>query len=123
MSQTETRSVIISTEAAKRLGIHRDSVRRLYNQGLLEGVQEGRDLFIVVDSLNAYKKNRNPRGRPRGLTSEDAPDNRASRRERDLRSGKRLTKAERLAAGEREREYQRNYQRERRRRLKGEGKT
>lgn len=106
-----------SQDAAAKLDVTTDRVRRLFNKGVLKGREVNRDLWLTKASVEAYKRKRRPKGRPPGLFSDEPPENRATRRKRG-RGGRKKSKEELIAAGEREREYQRNYQRERRRRLK-----
>jgi excisionase family DNA binding protein len=81
---------VTTPEAAQYLGVTPPHIRLLYYKGVLRGEKRGRDIWIFVESLEEYQKNRRPPGRPEGTVS---PGPSKSKR------------------GEREREYQREYKR------------
>lgn len=83
--------VVTTPEAARYLGVTAPHIRLLLYNKALRGEKRGRDLWITVESLEEYKKNRRPAGRPEGTISEEPSKNKR---------------------GEREREYQRRYKRE-----------
>ncbi|HKQ08135.1 MAG TPA: helix-turn-helix domain-containing protein [Blastocatellia bacterium] len=77
-------------EAARFLGVTPPHIRLLFYKKVLRGEKRGRDLWITMESLEAYQKNRRPAGRPEGTISQEPSENKR---------------------GEREREYQREYKR------------
>jgi hypothetical protein len=77
-------------EAARYLGVTPPHIRLLFYKKMLRGDKRGRDLWITVESLEEYQKNRRPAGRPEGTVSSEPSKNKR---------------------GEREREYQREYKR------------
>ncbi len=81
---------VTTPEAARFLNVTPPHVRLLYYKGVLRGEKRGRDLWITVESLEEYQKNRRPAGRPEGTVSSKPSKNKR---------------------GEREREYQREYKR------------
>src|ERR1044071_8201894 len=81
---------VTTPEAARFLGVTPPHVRLLYYNKVLRGEKRGRDLWITVESLEAYQQNRRPAGRPEGTVSSVPSKNKR---------------------GEREREYQREYKR------------
>lgn len=82
---------VTTPEAARYLGVTPPHVRLLYYNKVLRGEKRGRDLWITMESLEEYQKNRRPAGRPEGTISAEPSKNKK---------------------GEREREYQREYKRE-----------
>src|SRR5262249_44792872 len=72
------------------LGVTPPHIRLLFYKKVLRGEKRGRDLWITVESLEEYQKNRRPAGRPEGTVSSEPSKNKR---------------------GEREREYQREYKR------------
>ncbi len=82
---------VTTPEAARYLGVTAPHIRLLYYNNILRGEKRGRDLWITMESLEEYQKNRRPAGRPEGTVSPEATKNKR---------------------GEREREYQRRYKRE-----------
>lgn len=82
---------VTTPEAAKYLGVTAPHIRLLYYNKVLRGEKRGRDLWITMESLEEYQKNRRPAGRPEGTLSPEPSKNKR---------------------GEREREYQREYKRE-----------
>jgi len=56
--------MVTTPEAAKYLNVCAPHIRLLLYRGDLEGRKIGRDLWITKASLVAYKKNRQPVGRP-----------------------------------------------------------
>lgn len=115
MSKGKGRAAINITDAASELDVTPGHVRRLFNDGKLEGFDEtGRLLMIYVDSLAEYKKRRNYKyAKPGGWTSTEPPSNRRLKFTRH-RDGTPKTEAQILREGLREREYQRDYKRRRR---------
>lgn len=81
---------VTTPEAAHYLGVTAPHIRLLYYNKVLRGEKRGRDLWITMESLEEYQKNRRPAGRPEGAISEEPSKNKR---------------------GEREREYQREYKR------------
>ena len=82
---------VTTPEAAHYLGVTAPHIRLLYYNKVLRGEKRGRDLWITMESLEEYQKNRRPAGRPEGTVSLGPSKNKR---------------------GEREREYQREYKRE-----------
>jgi excisionase family DNA binding protein len=96
---------VTTPEAAQYLGVTPPHIRLLYYKKVLRGEKRGRDLWITMESLEEYQKNRRPAGRPEGTVSSEPSKNKR---------------------GEREREYQREYKRKLRkdqRQKQSEGKT
>lgn len=96
---------VTTPEAARYLGVSSPHIRLLYYKNVLRGEKRGRDLWITMESLEEYQKNRRPAGRPEGTVSAEPSKNKR---------------------GEREREYQREYKRKLRkdqRQRQSEGKT
>jgi excisionase family DNA binding protein len=88
---TASRDDLLTTpEAAEYLGVTAPHIRLLLYNKVLQGEKRGRDLWITVESLEEYQKNRRPAGRPEGTVSQGPSKNKH---------------------GEREREYQREYKR------------
>ena len=85
---------VTTPEAAQFLGVTPPHIRLLFYKNVLRGEKRGRDLWITVESLEEYQKNRRPAGRPEGTVSSEPSKNKR---------------------GEREREYQREYKRKLRR--------
>src|SRR5205085_9545340 len=81
---------VTTPEAAQYLGVTPPHIRLLYYKNVLRGEKRGRDLWITMESLDEYQKNRRPAGRPEGTVSSEPSKNKR---------------------GEREREYQREYKR------------
>jgi hypothetical protein len=81
---------VTTPEAARYLGVTPPHIRLLFYKKVLRGEKRGRDLWITVESLEEYQKNRRPAGRPEGTVSSEPSKNKR---------------------GEREREYQREYKR------------
>ena len=81
---------VTTPEAAQYLGVTAPHIRLLFYKKVLRGEKRGRDLWITMESLEEYQKNRRPAGRPEGTVSEEPSKNKR---------------------GEREREYQREYKR------------
>jgi Helix-turn-helix domain len=81
---------VTTPEAARFLGVTPPHIRLLFYKKVLRGEKRGRDLWITMESLEEYQKNRRPAGRPEGTVSEEPSKNKR---------------------GEREREYQREYKR------------
>ena len=105
MSDKKKDEEVTTPEAARYLGVSAPHIRLLYYNKVLRGEKRGRDLWITMESLEEYQKNRRPAGRPEGTISP-----RPSKNKR----------------GEREREYQRRYKRELRkgqRPVPGKGKV
>ena len=90
MRDKKTNKEVTTPEAAQYLGVTAPHIRLLYYNNVLRGEKRGRDLWITVESLEEYQKNRRPAGRPEGTVSEEPSKNKR---------------------GEREREYQREYKR------------
>jgi len=90
---------VTTPEAAQYLGVTPPHIRLLYYKKVLRGEKRGRDLWITMESLEEYQRNRRPAGRPEGTVSAEPSKNKR---------------------GEREREYQREYKRKRR---KGQRQT
>jgi excisionase family DNA binding protein len=86
---------ILTGEAAEFLGVTRVAIYKLINTKKIKGEKRGRDFWVDKKSLEEYKENRRPAGRPVGTVSSKPPQNRAG-------TGKRA---------EAEREYQRDYKR------------
>lgn len=86
---------ILTDAAAEFLGVTKVAIYKLIREGKIKAEKKGRDFRVDMESLNEYKKNRRPAGRPPGTVSTRPPQNRAGAGE----------------AAEREREYQRNYKR------------
>jgi excisionase family DNA binding protein len=82
---------VTTPEAAQYLGVTPPHIRLLYYKNVLRGEKRGRDLWITMESLDEYQKNRRPAGRPEGTVSSEPSKNKR---------------------GEREREYQREYKRQ-----------
>src|SRR5436305_378657 len=96
---------VTTPEAAQYLGVTPPHIRLLYYKNVLRGEKRGRDLWITMESLDEYQKNRRPAGRPEGTVSSEPSKNKR---------------------GEREREYQREYKRQLRkgqRQEQSKGKT
>jgi excisionase family DNA binding protein len=91
MRDKKTDSEVTTPEAASYLGVTAPHIRLLYYNKVLRGQKRGRDLWITMESLEEYQKNRRPAGRPEGTVSQGPSKNKR---------------------GEREREYQREYKRE-----------
>lgn len=91
MRDKKTDGEMTTPEAAQFLGVTAPHIRLLLYNKVLRGEKRGRDLWITVESLEAYQRNRRPAGRPEGTISEEPTKNKR---------------------GEREREYQRRYKRE-----------
>lgn len=91
MSDNKQNVVVTTPEAARFLGVSAPHIRLLYYKEVLRGEKRGRDLWITMESLEEYQKNRRPAGRPEGTVSSEPTKNKR---------------------GEREREYQRRYKRE-----------
>lgn len=89
---------ILTGEAAEFLGVTRVAIYKLINTKKIKGEKRGRDFWVDKKSLEEYKENRRPAGRPLGTVSSKPPQNRAG-------TGKRA---------EAEREYQRDYKRRQR---------
>ena len=81
---------VTTPEAAQYLGVTPAHIRLLYYKDVLRGEKRGRDLWITKESLEEYRKNRRPAGRPMGAISSEPSKNKR---------------------GERERKYQREYKR------------
>jgi excisionase family DNA binding protein len=81
---------VTTPEAARYLGVTPPHIRLLLYNKVLRGEKRGRDLWITMESLEAYQQNRRPAGRPEGTVSSEPSKNKR---------------------GEREREYQREYKR------------
>src|SRR6185295_13950844 len=81
---------VTTPEAALYLGVTAPHIRLLYYNKVLRGEKRGRDLWITMESLEEYQKNRRPVGRPEGTVSSEPSKNKR---------------------GERERKYQREYKR------------
>lgn len=81
---------VTTPEAARYLGVTPPHIRLLFYKKVLRGEKRGRDLWITVESLEEYQKNRRPAGRPEGTVSSEPSKNKR---------------------GEHEREYQREYKR------------
>lgn len=81
---------VTTPEAARYLGVTAPHIRLLYYNKVLRGEKLGRDLWITMESLEEYRLNRRPAGRPEGTVSQEPSKNKR---------------------GEREREYQREYKR------------
>ena len=100
MSDKKTDGEMMTTpEAARYLGVTAPHIRLLYYNKVLRGEKRGRDLWITMESLEEYQKNRRPAGRPEGTVSPGPSKNKR---------------------GEREREYQREYKRKLRKRERPE---
>src|SRR5512138_1154026 len=96
---------VTTPEAARFLDVSPPHIRLLYYKNVLRGEKWGRDLWITMESLEEYQKNRRPAGRPEGTVSSEPSKNKR---------------------GERERQYQREYKRKLRkdqRQRQSEGKT
>lgn len=91
MRDKKTDGEVTTPEAAQYLGVTTPHIRLLYYNKALRGEKRGRDLWITMESLEEYQKNRRPAGRPEGTVSQGPSKNKR---------------------GEREREYQREYKRE-----------
>lgn len=52
-------------EAAARLALSHESVRRYINRGLLKAEKRGRDWFIDAAEVERFKRERRTAGRPR----------------------------------------------------------
>ncbi len=87
-------------DAAEYIKRSPNTVRRLFNDGVLEGRREGGVLWLTVASLDQFNENPIPLGRPEGT----------------------IAKPPRSKAAQQLREYNREKQRERRAKLKGGGK-
>ena len=101
----KTDEEVTTPEAARFLGVTPPHIRLLYYKNILRGEKKGRDLWITMESLEEYQKNRRPAGRPEGTVSSEPSKNKR---------------------GERERVYQRDYKRKLRKDLRqrqGESKT
>lgn len=90
MRDKKTDGDMTTPEAARYLGVSGPHIRLLYYNKVLRGEKRGRDLWITMESLKEYQKNRRPAGRPEGTISSEPSKNKR---------------------GEREREYQRDYKR------------
>ena len=120
MSGKQERKAIPGTDAAEELGLTPGSVRRHYNEGNLDGFLKGTVLWVYLDSLEVFKRTRRRRGRQPGtVIATDVPQNRSYQHTHD-RFGTPKTEAQRAAAALKQREYQRDYQRKRRERLRRE---
>jgi excisionase family DNA binding protein len=86
---------ILTDEAAEFLGLTKVAIYKLIKEEKIKAEKKGRDYWVDMKSLEEYKKNRRPAGRPVGTVSNEPPQNRAGTGD----------------AAEREREYQRNYKR------------
>lgn len=95
MRNKKTDGEVTTPEAARYLGVTGPHIRLLLYNKVLRGEKRGRDLWITMESLEEYQKNRRPAGRPEGTVSSEPSKNKR---------------------GEREREYQREYKRELRKR-------
>jgi excisionase family DNA binding protein len=91
MRDKKTDGEVTTPEAARYLGVTAPHIRLLLYNNVLRGEKRGRDLWITVESLEEYQRNRRPAGRPEGTVSDEPSKNKR---------------------GEREREYQRRYKRE-----------
>lgn len=78
-----------SAEAATLLGITESGVRQQYRRGNIGGRVVGRKLWITMEEIKRYKRERQPPGRPLDTLSGESHNKR----------------------GERETEYQRDYKR------------
>ena len=58
---------LTTTEAAARLGLSHETVRRYINRGLLRGYKRGRDWFILQSELERFMRTRRRPGRPANL--------------------------------------------------------
>jgi excisionase family DNA binding protein len=56
---------LTTLEAAEALGITRQRVWQLWQEGTLIGLMRGRDLFLDVSSVEDYQRTRRGPGRPR----------------------------------------------------------
>ena len=86
----ELKEEVTTPEAARYIGVSASHIRLLFYRKVLRGEKRGRDIWITVESLEEYQKNRPPAGRPEGTVSSEPSKNKR---------------------GEREREYQREYKR------------
>ncbi|HST22184.1 MAG TPA: helix-turn-helix domain-containing protein [Blastocatellia bacterium] len=86
---------ILTDAAAEFLGVTKVAIYKLIREEKIKAEKKGRDFRVDKKSLEEYKKNRRPAGRPLGTVSTKPPKNRAGTGE----------------AAEREREYQRDYKR------------
>lgn len=112
--KAKDRSAILGKHVATELGVTFNNVRRHFRRGTLTGFETGKVLWIYADSLEAFKAQRPRPGRPTGLLSTTPPKNRALNSKYFRGTKKRKTKADKLAAAEEERRYQREYHRKRR---------
>jgi hypothetical protein len=90
MRDKKRAEAVTTPEAARFLSVTPPHIRLLFYKKVLRGEKRGRDLWITVESLEEYQRNRRPAGRPEGTVSSEPSKNKR---------------------GEREREYQREYKR------------
>ena len=97
---------VTTPEAARYLGVTPPHIRLLYYKKVLRGEKRGRDLWITMESLDEYQKNRRPAGRPEGTVSSEPSKNKRGAREREyqreykrqLRKGQRQEQSKGKAA-------------------------
>lgn len=98
---------VTTPEAARYLGVTPPHIRLLFYKKVLRGEKRGRDLWITMESLEEYKKNRRPAGRPEGTVSSEPSKNKRGERERDyqreykrrIRKGQRPGQSKEKVAG------------------------
>ena len=92
---------VTTPEAARYLGVTAPHVRLLLYNKVLRGEKRGRDLWITMESLKEYQKNRRPAGRPEGTISSEPSKNKRGEREREYQREykRKLRKGERLEQG------------------------
>jgi excisionase family DNA binding protein len=94
--------LMTTPQAAEYLGVTAPHVRLLLYNKILRGEKRGRDLWVTVESLEEYRKNRRPAGRPEGTVSSGPSKNKRGEHEREYQREykRRLRKGQRKEQGE-----------------------
>lgn len=61
---------VTTQEAAALLGYHVDYIRQLIRKKALDSMRVGNMIFVSKESIERYKQEKNPPGRPKGKWNE-----------------------------------------------------